>query len=589
MNKKLVEIVHSAKTVIQKYPLVLLMSFVMTFIVCYMIETENVKKDNFYLIKLLLSSSLGISLFFGIKMLSERIGKEIILSVAGLILLAIYYFVLPDNEKLFTDRYVFVVFPMYVLSHLFVAFIPFVGKSYREKSFWEYNKNLFINFILTGIFTQVLVMGVLLAILAVEKLFAFHFDEKIYPETGLSMAIFGSTFIFLLFNAKGLSSLEKDRQYPVILKFFTQFVLIPLLLIYLVILYFYSGKILLAWQLPRGWVTYLVMAFSIVGILALLLVYPLKEIKAKSWVVIFSKVFYYSLLPLLILLFTAIFTRVLQYGFTEARYYVLLLAIWLATLTLYFIFYKKASIKFIPVSLFCFGIFALMFPFLNAFSVSVKSQKEALMSLLNSEKLIENGKINFDKKISDSTATNILDKFEYLTERNEKPFLETLVPKNIQQKKEFKEGYFWNSSDYFTQINYAHDNNYQANMLTLRSSEELKDIKGYDKAIEINSLYRQNYDFDKMNIRIINEGENFENGKIIIEINNSSTDISTQINTLFSTYGKRKGTVDVEDLSIKFELEKYSCKLIFGSITKDFKTKKIDLNYGTNWLLIKEK
>ena len=176
-----------------------------------------------------------------------------------------------------------------------------------------------------------------------------------------------------------------------------------------------------------------------------------------------------------------------------------------------------------------------------------------------------------------------------MTERNEKPFLETLVPKNIQQKKEFKEGYFWNSSDYFTQINYAHDNNYQANMLTLRSSEELKDIKGYDKALEINSLYRQNYDFDKMNIRIINEGENSEDGKIIIEINNSSTDISTQINTLFSTYGKRKGTVDVEDLSIKFELEKYSCKLIFGSITKDFKTKKIDLNYGTNWLLIKEK
>ena len=587
MNKKLEEIIHSAKTIIQKYPLVLLKSFVMTFVVCYMIETENVKKENFFLVKLLLTSSLGISLFFGIKMLSERVGKEILLSLGGFLLLAVYYFVLPNNEKQFTDRYVFVVFPMYVLSHLFVAFIPFVGKSYREKGFWEYNKNLFINFILTTIFTQVLILGVLLAILAVEKLFAFHFDEKIYPETGLSMAIFGSTFIFLLFNAKGLSNLEKESQYPVILKFFTQFVLIPLLIIYLVILYFYSGKILLAWELPRGWVTYLVMAFSIVGILALLLVYPLKEIKAKSWVVIFSKVFYYSLLPLLILLFTAIFTRVLQYGFTEARYYVLVLAIWLATLTIYYIFYKKASIKFIPISLFCFGIFGLLFPFLNAFSVSVKSQKEELISLLNSEKLIENGKINFDKKISDTTANNILDKFEYLNERNEKPFLETLVPKNVQEKKEFKEGYFWNSSEYFSQITYAHDNNYQANLLTLRSSEGLIDIKGYDKALEITSLYRQSYDFDKMAIRVINENESSE--KIIIEINNSSVDISPQINNLFAEKGKRRGTVDVEDLSITFELEKYSCKLIFSSITKDFKTKRIDLNYGTNWLLIKEK
>lgn len=587
MNKKLEEIIHSAKTIIQKYPLVLLMSFVMTFVMCYMIETENIKKENFFLVKLLLTSSLGISLFFGIKMLSERVGKEILLSLGGFLLLAVYYFVLPNNEKQFTDRYVFVVFPMYVLSHLFVAFIPFVGKSYREKGFWEYNKNLFINFILTTIFTQVLILGVLLAILAVEKLFAFHFDEKIYPETGLSMAIFGSTFIFLLFNAKGLSNLEKESQYPVILKFFTQFVLIPLLIIYLVILYFYSGKILLAWELPRGWVTYLVMAFSIVGILALLLVYPLKEIKAKSWVVIFSKVFYYSLLPLLILLFTAIFTRVLQYGFTEARYYVLVLAIWLATLTIYYIFYKKASIKFIPISLFCFGIFGLLFPFLNAFSVSVKSQKEELISLLNSEKLIENGKINFDKKISDTTANNVLDKFEYLNERNEKPFLETLVPKNVQEKKDFKEGYFWNSSEYFSQITYAHDNNYQANLLTLRSPEGLIDIKGYDKALEITSLYRQSYDFDKMAVRVINENESSE--KIIIEINNSSVDISPQINNLFAEKGKRRGTVDVEDLSITFELEKYSCKLIFSSITKDFKTKRIDLNYGTNWLLIKEK
>lgn len=121
----------------------------------------------------------------------------------------------------------------------------------------------------------------------------------------------------------------------------------------------------------------------------------------------------------------------------------------------------------------------------------------------------------------------------------------------------------------------------------MRSPEGLIDIKGYDKALEITSLYRQSYDFDKMAIRVINENESSE--KIIIEINNSSVDIFPQINNLFAEKGKRRGTVDVEDLSITFELEKYSCKLIFSSITKDFKTKRIDLNYGTNWLLIKEK
>jgi hypothetical protein len=165
-----------------------------------------------------------------------------------------------------------------------------------------------------------------------------------------------------------------------------------------VILYFYSIKILINWELPRGWVSYLVLAYSVVGILALLLVYPLKEENAKSWVKIFSKAFYYTIIPLIILLFTAIFTRILEYGYTEPRYFVLLLALWLLSIVIYFIFNKKASIKFIPISLFLFGAFALIFPYLNAFSVAKRSQKNELVKLLNENKLLDNGKIDFKKK-----------------------------------------------------------------------------------------------------------------------------------------------------------------------------------------------
>ena len=172
------------------------------------------------------------------------------------------------------------------------------------------------------------------------------------------LSIFGSCFIFLLFNENGLFYLEKNSDYPVILKFFTQYVLVPLLLIYSVILYFYSAKILINWELPRGWVSYLVLAYSVVGILAILLVHPLKEDSTKSWVKIFSKIFYYTLAPLIILLFVAIFTRILEYGYTEPRYFVLIIALWLTTVVFYFIFNKKQAIKFVPMSLFIFGLFS---------------------------------------------------------------------------------------------------------------------------------------------------------------------------------------------------------------------------------------
>ncbi|WP_449398242.1 DUF4153 domain-containing protein [Chryseobacterium wanjuense] len=283
------------------------------------------------------------------------------------------------------------------LTHLFVSFIPFLEQNVELK-FWQYNKNLFVNIFLTAVFTGVLTGGVELAILAVDKLFDFNFDDRLYTDTLYVLLIFGSCFIFLLFNDKGLNNLEKDGDYPIVLKFFTQFILIPLLLIYVIILYFYSIKILINWQLPRGWVSYLILAYCIVGVLALLLVHPLKNENTKSWVKIFSKAFYYTIIPLIILLFVAIFTRILEYGYTEPRYFVLLLALWLLSIVTYFIFVKKGTIKFIPISLFAFGVFALIFPYLNAFSVSKRSQKAELLKILDEKQLLSNGKIDFKRK-----------------------------------------------------------------------------------------------------------------------------------------------------------------------------------------------
>src|SRR5690606_1922113 len=281
----------------------------------------------------------------------------------GLIFLFGFYFILPANEDDFTEVYAFLLIPVYILSHLLVAFVAFIRKKDSEKNFWQFNKNLFVNFFLTLVFTGVLCGGVELAILAVDQLFNMDFDYKVYAIAYYFLAIFGSTFIFLLFNETGLLFLEKEGDYPVVLKFFTQYVLIPLLFIYVIILYFYSAKILINWELPRGWISYLIIAYSVIGIFALLLVFPLKEDGKKSWVKGFSRAFYYTLAPLIMLLFTAVFTRILEYGYTEPRYYVLLIAVWLTIVVIYYIIFKNGSIRFIPVSLFTLGLFSLVLPY----------------------------------------------------------------------------------------------------------------------------------------------------------------------------------------------------------------------------------
>jgi hypothetical protein len=581
MNSKISTMIEKVKALFLNYPFVLIMSLAFVITVIYGIEFEPKKEDGFLLIKLGLTFSLGISMQFALKILSQRVKKGIIWQLLGLLFLILYFFILPKEEKDFSEFHLFIILPSYVLSHLLVAFVAFLKEENSELSFWEYNKNLFVNLFLTVVFTGVLIGGVELAIVAVQELFNIDFEAKIYAETFFALAIFGSTFIFLLFNESGLDYLEKEGKYPVILKFFTQFILIPLLIIYVVILYFYSAKILINWQLPRGWVSYLVLAYSIVGIFALLLVHPLKDLKLKSWILVFNKLFYYTLIPLILLLFVAIFTRVLQYGYTEARYFVLLISIWLTTIVLYFIFVKKSSIKFIPTSLFFFGLFSLLMPYLNAFSVSKRSQEHELIEILKSNQLLVNNKIDFDKPISDSIANSVEDKLEFLSKRFDDDFINAYLNKeNISKTKTDK---YWYSNQ-FTNISYTNNSKRKNIYLTITANNHLKNVQNFDFVILPNSYsdyVETKIKNDKITITNRNKSE-FE-----IKVNDESKDILPLIKKICNKYKNAAKDVSVQDLSIKVSFDKYEITAVFNSIEwyEEYNT----YSYGDIIYLIKTK
>ncbi|WP_079241449.1 DUF4153 domain-containing protein [Chryseobacterium indologenes] len=572
MKTKFQETLSRANEVIFRYPMILAMALLAAIGTICIVETERSEITSY--IKFTICSCLGISLMFALKMLSQRIGKELLLHVSGIIFLIGFYYILPDKKNSFTEVYAYIIAVTALLSHLLVSFVPFLEKD-RELRFWQYNKNLFINIFLTAVFTGVLTGGMELAILAVDKLFDFNFHDRIYRDTFFVLSIFGSSFIFLLFNDKGLNNLEKDGTYPVVLKFFTQFILIPLLLIYVTILYFYSVKILINWQLPRGWVSYLVLAYSIVGILALLLVHPLKEENAKSWVRIFSKAFYYTIVPLIILLFTAIFTRILEYGYTEPRYFVLLLALWLLSIVVYFIFNKKATIKFIPVSLFLFGAFALIFPYLNAFSVAKRSQKTELMNILNQHQLMSAGKINFQKKVTDTVRNEIADKFEFLAERRQSEFLSALLNEKDQAElaDNIEKGTFY-SINYdiqskFSDVNVTAKNRaYEMNRIVLVREEQAVELGNYQYLI---SFHRYSRDPQKLNDDQFELTDQLtEESSLKLSLNSKEeVDFGPQIIKLFEKNKNKKGNVVIPEIAMESDLGKYHVKLIFSEITRE--------------------
>lgn len=593
MKTKFREIIGKAGNVAFLYPMVLVIALLTSVGAIYMAETNYSDKLLFTYSKITMCCGLGISLLFALKMLSQRIGKAFLLEIFGVIFLIGFYFVFPDEKKEFIETYGYIIAITFLLSHLLVSFVPFLDKN-RELNFWQYNKNLFVNIFLTVIFTGVLTGGVELAVLAVDKLFDFDFNDKLYADLFFVLAIFGSCFIFLLFNEIGLNYLEKDGKYPVILKFFTQFILIPLLFIYVIILYFYSFKILINWQLPRGWVSYLVLAYSIVGILALLLVHPLKENNTKSWVKIFSKVFYFTIIPLIILLFTAIFTRILEYGYTEPRYFVLLLALWLLSIVIYFVFKKNSSIKFIPISLFAFGVFALIFPYLNAFSVAKRSQKSELLKLLNEKQLLSNNKIDFQKKVTDTIVNEIGDKFEFLAERKQEDFLLDLVDtkKNHTLENEIKVNPFlslrFSVQSEFTNTNRTITSDYER--LSLESEKQYITIDNYQYFF---NLRNYNDDTKEINGDKFNIIERSDKGITLkVDLNSKEeADFTPGINNLFKEYSGRKGVIKLPEISLEKDLGKYHIKVVFLNISNDKSpyNKTGNIYYDNAVLLIKEK
>ncbi|CAH0183194.1 DUF4153 domain-containing protein [Chryseobacterium sp. Bi04] len=587
MKTKFLEITGKAKEVILRYPMVLFMALLTSVGAIYLYETTRSRNDSFTCYMFTICSGLGISLMFALKILSQRIGKRYLLELAGVIGLIGLFFILPGNKKDFTEVYGYIIAVAFILSHLLVSFVAFLNKD-RELNFWQYNKNLFVNIVLTAIFTGVLTAGVELAILAIDKLFDFQFNDRVYFDVFFFLAIAGSCLIFLIFNERGLPDLEKDSKYPVVLKFFTQFILIPLLCIYAVILYFYSLKILINGELPRGWVSYLILAYSIVGILALLLVHPLKEDHIRSWVKVFSRLFYYTVIPLVILLFVAIFTRLLEYGYTEPRYFVLLLAVWLTSLIVYFIVIKKPSIKFIPVSLFIFGAFSLVFPYLNAFSVAKRSQKSELMKLLNENNLLTNNTIDFNKKISDAVIDKMASQFEFLIQRKQEGFLLNLVDPTMRGKllKDFEEPYYWAINNSLrNSFTYAdkHATALAYEQLTLESETEVVNIETYRYLIKFQSYGQESKEISGDLFLIDNKTEKI---KVILN-SKEEVDFTPAIDKLFKDNIRTGETIKLKEVAVESDLGKYHVKIIFPTVTKQKSARNIYYNDAV--LLIKEK
>jgi hypothetical protein len=406
-------IVAAARRTAQRFPLVLAAGVVAAIAGILIVHTEGDDKAQ---IRLVVAALLGIGLNFGLAVAAERRARSRagywMLSASGLAIIAAFFYLWPRwTEPQQGMRLV----QLTAAVHFFIAFAPFMRRG-EERAFWQYNRILFLRFLVAALYAAVLWLGLSGALAALDKLFGVAIEGQAYIRLWMVMTFVFHPWFFLSGVPEDLGALQDDTTYPRGLRVFTQYVLVPIVVIYLVILTAYLAKVVVTREWPSGWIGFLVSGVAGVGILSWLLVHPLEEREEHAWVKTFTRGFYIALMPAVVMLWLAIWQRVAQYGMTERRYFLLVLSLWLGAIAAYYTFSRSRSIKVIPATLCALAIVTLAGPW-GAYSVSRWSQTRRLEQVFVRNGMLADGTLTpATRAVSDSDATAIRSGLVYLIE-----------------------------------------------------------------------------------------------------------------------------------------------------------------------------
>jgi hypothetical protein len=377
-----------------RFPLVLLDAAIGTVAAVLLTDHEGPAQAT-VLFKVLFAAILGMPLLIALVLAAEKRGwsKGTSWSVQslGILVLVAYATTIPANLEVAPKLEVLRLLVLAVALHLLVAVAPFTSKG-ETLGFWQFNKSLFFRALTAGLVTHVLYAGLALALAAMDNLFGLEIVEKRYAQLWMSLVGLVCTWFFLAGIPRILNETEYLAEYPKGLRMFTNYALLPLVLIYLTILTAYLAKILVSWEWPEGWVSKLILGFAVTGLFSYLLLYPVVTSAEGGWLKRAPRWLFVALIPLVVMLFLALWRRVSEYGWTEDRYLAAAIGVWLVIIAGYFLFRKQKDIRFIPATL-CAAALVLSYGPWSPFAVSERSQVNRLQNLLTRNSILVNGSV----------------------------------------------------------------------------------------------------------------------------------------------------------------------------------------------------
>ncbi len=477
--------VEVLKETVQRFPLsVLCMIGIFVVALAEIHDIANLSDDTMGRLVLIASS---LYLWFGISRLilesgqfkTTWVGVPLVVVASGLLLL---FALSPLYWVHFS-----LVLPALLLA---IVFAPYLSGD-DDWSFWQFNRNLWlgvaISFLAAGLFCA----GIMMALGAIDHLFGVDVPDELYSDIGLFAATILGPIYALSRVPKKFDYSEEKTEAPLGLRFIANWVSVPIVFIYLLILYAYFIKIVVSAEVPSGYLAYMITGFVGSGVLTYLIAWPLRgRAGGLPQLQLFYKIFFPALFVPIGFHFFAIWERVGAYGITEQRYVLILSAFWFLIIAIARSL-PSIPLKVIPASL-CVLLALSSFGPWGAVSVSGHSQFGRLESLLNKHGLLEDGhvvkleegrEISFDDRLS---LSSILD---YMCSTDRDDMIESWF--NVENK----DDWFCYSNDLTEQLGFeyvyyrssgSYDN---ARFYISPDRDEVIDVREYDFIIRDKSAY----------------------------------------------------------------------------------------------------
>lgn len=262
-----------------------------------------------------------------------------------------------------------------------------------------------INIGMAGFFGLVVYGGVAAILLSTDRLLGVKIESRDYWSCFVGIfCCFVPTIVLAKWPSYAAATSSESQAYPTFLRMVLLYAVMPLLVVYTLVLYIYSLKIVILSNWPHGIMGRMVLLYTLVGIVAVFLGRPLVD--TEKWPRMFCTWFPRVALPLCAMMFMALYQRSAEYGITEIRYFIWLTGIIATGIMLVWSLPLKATSILVPLSFMAAALLSLGGP-LGCFSVAKWSQIHRFENILGKYGILQHGKL-----LTNGTAIEQKDRHE---------------------------------------------------------------------------------------------------------------------------------------------------------------------------------